>query len=220
MEPETESPAYDFEKWNALFEAKVLELTASDDPSHDILHSKRVVRMAIHLCELEKARMEIVLPAAWLHDFVNVPKDDPRRKQASRLSAQAAWEYLKSIDYPNELLPEIAHAIESHSFSAGIDARTIEAQIVQDADRLDGLGAIGIARCFVIAGLMRRPLYSEQDPFCEERKPDDLRGTVDHFYTKLFVVARSLKTQSAQIEGQKRLAVMKQYLEDLKREIE
>jgi uncharacterized protein len=216
---ETEATAIDFSKWNAIFEAKVLEITSLDDPSHDILHLKRVVRTAIQLCKSEKARMEIVLPAAWFHDFINVPKNDPRRKQASRLSAQAAWEFLKGVDYPSEYLPEIAHAIEAHSFSAGIESRTIEAQIIQDADRLDGIGAIGIARCFVVAGLMKRSLYSEQDPFCESRQPDDLCGTVDHFYTKLLKVTKSLKTKAAQVEGEKRLAVMQTYLKDLSREI-
>lgn len=216
---ETEQRPFDFDKWNATFEAKVLAITASDDPSHDILHSKRVVRTAVQLCKAENARMEIVLPAAWLHDLVNVPKDDPRRKQASRLSAQAAWEFLKSVDYSSDLLPEVAHAIEAHSFSAGIDPRTIEAQIVQDADRLDGIGAIGIARCFVVAGLLKRSLYSEDDPFCEERKPQDSDYTIDHFYQKLFVVARSLKTKAAKADGQKRLKVMQNYIDSLKQEI-
>lgn len=216
---ETAPEAFEFEKWNAIFQAMVLEITGSDDPSHDVLHSKRVVRNAIELCKTEQARMEIVLPAAWLHDLVNVPKNDPRRKQASRLSAQAAWEYLKSVNYPQDLLPEIAHAIEAHSFSAGIEPRTVEAQIVQDADRLDGIGAIGIARCFVVAGLLKRSLYSEEDPFCEDRKPQDSEFTIDHFYQKLLVVARSMKTKTAKEEGQRRLAVMKNFLDNLKNEI-
>ncbi len=208
-----------FESWNSILEKKVATLAAGDDPAHDLLHFKRVVHTALELCKQEGARKEVVLPAAWLHDFVNVPKNDPRRKQASRLSAEAAVEYLRSNDYPSEFFSDIAHAIEAHSFSAGIEARTVEAQIVQDADRLDGIGAIGIARCFIVAGLLKRPVYSENDPFCETRAPEDLKYTIDHFYQKLFVVARSLKTKAGQEEGQRRLQVMQQFLKDLKSEV-
>jgi uncharacterized protein len=209
----------DFETWNSILEKKVAALATSDDPAHDLLHFKRVVRTALELCKLENARKEIVLPAAWLHDYVNVPKNDPRRKQASRLSAEAATDYLRSINYPSEYFVDIAHAIEAHSFSAGVEARTIEAQIVQDADRLDGIGAIGIARCFIVAGLLKRSVYSEEDPFCETRAPEDLKYTVDHFYQKLFVLSRSLKTKAGQAEGLRRSAVMQHFLDDLKKEI-
>ena len=101
--------------------------------------------------------------------------------QASRLSAEEAIEFLRSIDYPAKFYDEIAHAVEGHSFSANIEVKTIEAKIVQDADRLDGLGAIGIARCFATAGLLKRAFYSSEDPFCDARTPDDSQFTVDHF---------------------------------------
>lgn len=198
---------------------KISQIATNDDPAHDLLHFKRVVQTAKNLCVLEKARMEVVMPAAWLHDFVIVPKNDPRRKEASRLSAVAAIQFLKEIDYPEIYFTDIANAIESHSFSAGIEPLTIEAQIVQDADRLDALGAIGIARCFATAGLMKRSFYSEVDPFCESRVIDDNQFTVDHFYKKLFTIAETLKTQAGRAEGTKRVLVMKKYLLDLKSEI-
>lgn len=207
----------DFEK---ALEAKILQVASSDDPAHDILHFKRVVRMAKMLCEKEKAKPEVVVPAAWLHDLVIVPKNDPRRSEASRLSAQAAVKFLKEINYPEIYHSEIAHAIECHSFSANIQAKTLEAKIVQDADRLDGLGAIGVARCFATAGLMKRSFYSEQDPFCENRNPDDQKFTVDHFFVKLFKTAETLQTESGRTEGRQRIVVMKKYLEDLATEID
>jgi uncharacterized protein len=210
-------------KWEILFRSKVTELAAVDpsafDPAHDVLHFERVVRTAKSLCAVEQADENVVVPAAWLHDFVVVPKNDPRRKQASRLSAMAAIEFLRSIDYPAEFYEGIAHAIEAHSFSAAIEPRTIEASVVQDADRLDGLGAIGLARLFITAGLMRRPIYSSNDPFCEKREPDDSIFTVDHVYKKLFVVADTLKTEAGRDEGRLRLQILKAYLADLSREI-
>lgn len=206
--------------FESLFSKKISETVSSDDPAHDFLHFKRVVRTAKNLCEIEKANIKIVLPAAWLHDFVVIPKNDPRRKQASQLSARAAVQYLREINYPEEFLEDIAHAIEAHSFSANIKANTLEAQIVQDADRLDGLGAIGIARCFATAGLLKVPFYSEIDPFCHERSPDDRHYTIDHFFAKLFKVAESLHTSAGKNEGFKRVEIMKRFLNDLNLEID
>lgn len=190
-----------------------------EDPAHDLLHIQRVVRTAKTICEAEQGDLAIVLPAAWLHDLVNIPKDDPRRSQASQLSANAAIEFLSSISYPNNYFEGIYHAIEAHSFSAKIEPKTKEAMIVQDADRLDGLGAIGIARCFSIAGLLGRPFYSASDPFCENRNPDDSSFTIDHFYQKLFKVADSLRTDSGRSEGQRRIKAMSSFLNDLSDEI-
>lgn len=202
-----------------ILESKIAEVASSDDPAHDLLHFKRVVKLAKSLCEIEKAQFEVVIPAAWLHDFVNVPKNDPRRSMASTLSADKAIEFLKEISYPEKYFDQIHHAIAAHSFSANIDTKTIEAKIVQDADRLDGLGAIGIARCFATAGILKRPFYSESDPFCSERMPDDLRFTVDHFFAKLFKVAQSMKTKSGHLEAMKRVDVMQRYLNDFASEI-
>lgn len=205
--------------WESKFEVKISEIATADDPAHDLLHFKRVVRTAKKLCAFENGKFEVVVPAAWLHDFVIVPKNSPLRSQASKLSAQGAIEFLNEIQYPKEFFGEIFHAIEGHSFSANIHVKTIEAKIVQDADRLDGLGAIGIARCFATAGLLKRPFYSEDDPFCETRNPDDSQFTIDHFYKKLFKAAETLKTQSGIAEGHLRIDVMKKYLSQLSSEV-
>jgi uncharacterized protein len=176
--------------------------------------------MAKALAHAEGGRLEVVVPAAWLHDLVIVPKNDPRRKLASRLSADAAKLYLTEIGYPEDFHEDIAHAIEAHSFSAKIEARTLESRIVQDADRLDGLGAIGIARCFATAGLLKRAFYSEIDPFCELRNHDDSQFTVDHFFAKLFQTAATLATEAGRREGERRVQAMRDYLGHLKREIQ
>lgn len=206
-------------EWEILFENKIATVATIDDPAHDLLHFKRVVNTAKKLCEIENGKFEVVVPAAWFHDFVIVPKDSPLRNKASSLSADEAVKYLKSVNYPSKYYSEIAHGIEGHSFSANIEVKTIEAQIIQDADRLDGLGAIGIARCFATAGLLKRSFYSYDDPFCIKRSPDDSSYTIDHFYKKLFKTAGTLKTKSGQLEGQRRLETMKKYLEDFNFEI-
>jgi uncharacterized protein len=206
-------------EWESQFELKISEIISSDDPAHDLLHFKRVVGLAKYLCERENGNAEIVVPAAWLHDLVVIPKDNPLRSQASRLSAENAIEFLRSIDYPAKFYDEIAHAVEGHSFSANIEVKTIEAKIVQDADRLDGLGAIGIARCFATAGLLKRVFYSFEDPFCDTRTPDDSQFTVDHFFKKLLKTAETMKTASGLEEGRKRVVMMKHYLSSLRLEV-
>ncbi len=210
---------YQNETWFKILSSKAQELYPNSDPAHDFLHVQRVVQMAYRLCQLENANWNVVMPAAFLHDFINVPKNDPRRKIASRLSAEAATEYLKSINYPLEYLADVEHAIEAHSYSANKQPKTLEAKILQDADRLDSLGAIGVARLFATSTLMTRPFYNEQDPWAKSRVLDDKSFAIDHFYTKILKLVDLLNTTAAQEEGAKRLTFVKTYLEQLKQEI-
>lgn len=194
------------------------EIMASD-PAHDISHVKRVVKNTLRLTAAENGAAEITVPAAWLHDCVSVAKDSPLRQQASKLAAQEALRFLQSIHYPASLLAPIQHAIEAHSFSANIKAETLEARIVQDADRLDAVGAIGIARCFLTGGSMATALYDPSDPFAENRRPDDRCFTLDHFYCKLLGLAETMQTDAGKTEAIKRTQYMRGFLRQLRLEI-
>jgi uncharacterized protein len=141
------------------------------------------------------------------------------RAQGSRLAAKAAVDFLARIDYPQQWLDEVYHAIEAHSFSAAIPTRTLEAKIVQDGDRLDSLGAIGIARCLLVGGRLNRPLFSLIDPFCDEREPDDSRYTLDHFYAKLLLLPLTMQTSAGRIEAERRASLMRSYLDSLRTEL-
>jgi uncharacterized protein len=191
----------------------------SADPAHDISHVKRVVQNTLRLTETESGNAAVTVPAAWLHDCVSVPKDSPLRKQASTLAAQKAVRFLESLDYPSGLLTQIFHAIEAHSFSANIATESLEACIVQDADRLDAVGAIGITRCFLTGGSIGTPLYDPSDPFAENRDFDDRRYTLDHFYCKLLRLTETMKTEAGRAEAQKRTDYMKAFLQQLASEI-
>lgn len=209
-----------FKNFESQIQQRVLqECEKLPDPSHDYLHVLRVVKTAEKLARLENANLDVVLPAAYLHDVVLVSKSDPRRSIASRLSAEEATVFLRSIGYPQELIPQIAHAVEAHSFSANIPAQTLEARVVQDADRLDGLGAIGIARCFCLTGVLNRPFYAEQDPFAEERPLDDKTQSLDHFFTKLFKLKDRLQTDSGRREGKLRTNYVEGFVNQLRNEI-
>lgn len=205
---------------NNNFEKIISPYIDDTDPAHDLLHLKRVVLMSTRLCQKENANLNVVLPAAWMHDIVNLPKNHPDRLKASMMAAEKAISILKETNYPQKYFNEIYHAIHAHSFSSGIVPETLEAKIVQDADRLDGLGAIGIARMMIVAGKLNRSIYSEDDPFCETRNPNDTQFSIDHFFIKLFKTAQTLQTESARMEGATRVNRMKEYLGWLALEIE
>lgn len=196
-----------------------LQQAIKGDSAHDISHTERVVANAKMLLKGEQADIEVVTTAAWLHDCVVLPKNHPDRRQASLLASKKAGEFLTSIGFEEKKRLQVQHAIHAHSFSAGVRPETIEAKIVQDADRLDALGAIGIARCFLVGGELNRALYHPDDPFCLNRPPDDALWTVDHFYVKLFELPALMHTDSAKKEAKKRVAFMKTYLDILAREI-
>ncbi|NAW81031.1 HD domain-containing protein [Vibrio sp. V43_P6S15P86] len=189
------------------------------DAAHDISHVQRVVNTAKKLAVEEGADLSIVLPAAYLHDCFTYPKDHPNRKQSSIIAAKKAVAFLESIDYPQQYHDAIAHAIEAHSFSANIRPNTLEAKVVQDADRLDALGAIGVTRCIQVSTEFDAQLYDDKDIFARQRELDDKQFTLDHFQTKLFKIAETMNTESARREAQKRKAFMQTYLEQLHDEV-
>ncbi|MFL0929639.1 HD domain-containing protein [Vibrio parahaemolyticus] len=204
------------------FEPLFLEFMQQEmqvDAAHDIEHVKRVVKTAKQLCDEENADIAIVLPAAYLHDCFTYPKDHPNRKQSSAIAAKKAIAYLESIQYPQHYHDAIAHAIEAHSFSANIRPNTLEAQIVQDADRLDALGAIGVTRCIQVSTHFNAQLYNDDDMFAKERELNDKQFTVDHFQTKLFKIVDTMSTESAKLEANKRKAFMQTYLKQLHDEV-
>lgn len=129
-----------------------------------------MVTNARRLAKAEGADWLVVMAAAWLHDSVIVAKSSPERGQASQLAAAQALTWLEKNAWPFGRLKEIAHAIEAHSFSAGIVPKTMEARVVQDADRLDAPGAVGLARTLMLGAEMKRDFYHPQDPFCESRE--------------------------------------------------
>ncbi|CAH9051677.1 putative protein YedJ [Pseudoalteromonas holothuriae] len=189
------------------------------DTAHDLTHIQRVVKTAKQLAEQEQADVAVVLPAAWLHDCVAVAKNHPDRPRASKLAADKAITFLRSIDYDESKLDAIHHAIVAHSFSANVMPETLEAKVVQDADRMDALGAIGVSRCMKVGGAIARHLYHPDDPFCELREADDMRYTLDHFFVKLLHIAEQMQTASAQAEARKRTDFMCTFLDQLKQEI-
>jgi uncharacterized protein len=208
-----------FNEWEQRFAEFITIQLPANDPAHDLAHVRRVVANARMLAAAEGADLAVVLPAAWLHDCVVVPKDSADRPRASRLAAAAAADFLAAAGYPAAHIPAIRHAIEAHSFSARIPPETLAARVVQDADRLDAIGAIGIARTLMLGATMGKPLYDEAEPLPTTRPPDETRAAIDHFYTKLLRLAEMMQTETGRREGERRTALMQLYLAELGREL-
>jgi uncharacterized protein len=138
---------------------------------------------------------------------------------SSTESAKKSKMILKRYDFSNDDILIISDAIRDHSFSQNKTPESIVGKILQDADRLDALGAIGIARVFATGGSLKRPFYNIDDPFCKKRKPDDKTWTVDHFYQKLLKLESLMNTKSGKLEAKKRTGTLKEFLDHLKQEI-
>lgn len=205
--------------WEERFASFLESQAAAADAAHDRAHVERVVATACRLAQIENAQMAVVRPAAWLHDCVAVPKDHPRREEASTLAAEAAGSFLAAAGYPERWIAPIEHAIEAHSYSSNVDPETTEARVVQDADRLDALGAVGLARCFMVGGALDHTLYNPDDPFCDDRPPDDNAYAIDHFYAKLLHLPDTMQTEAGTEEAERRATFLCTYLDQLADEI-
>lgn len=205
-----------------LLEAQLEKIVLDNmqfDAAHDILHIKRVVKLAKTICSHENADPMVVVPAAWLHDCVNVAKDSPDRNKGSLLSANTAVKVLRNIGYPNHLLDNIHHTIHAHSFSANVEAKTIEAKVLQDADRLDAIGAHGIARCLRYGAVKGAEIYHPTDPLATSRELNEQKYSIDHFYTKLFKLEHSMQTSFGSFLATERTNIMRTFVADLLGEI-
>ncbi|TCS37508.1 uncharacterized protein EDC30_104312 [Paucimonas lemoignei] len=194
----------------ATWKSRLISVASSenqDDAAHDVNHLHRVWQIAqALLASHPEADALVVLAACYLHDLVNLPKNHPDRAQASRMAANLACTRLAASGFPQEKLDTVRHAIEAHSFSAAIPALTIEAQIVQDADRLDALGAIGLARLFYTAGKMGSALAHPSDPLATQRALDDRLYALDHIECKLATLPATMQTEAGRRLGEQRLA--------------
>ena len=194
-------------------------LEPSEDGAHDLSHLQRVWHNARTLQIEEGGDLEVLLAAVLLHDCVAVEKNSPLRSQASRLAAEKASKVLANLNWPEARIDAVIHAIEAHSFSANITPLTLEARLMQDADRLDSLGMLGVARTFYTAGRMGSALYDPHDPEARDRDYDDKRFCLDHFQIKLLHLADGFHTAAGQRLAQLRHQRLKGFMEQFNEEI-
>jgi uncharacterized protein len=191
--------------------------TAGDDPAHDLLHCLRVADWTLFLAEEVDPRAAVA--AALLHDIVNVPKNSPDRAAASLWSAARAKELLEQRDFSAAAIAEITGAIRDHSYSRGAVPETTLGRALQDADRLDSLGAFGLLRVVSTGARMGSRYFDGDDPWSERRELDDRRFVVDHFFQKLLRLPALLHTERAREEARRRADFLRAFLHQLAHEI-
>jgi uncharacterized protein len=194
------------------------------DLAHDELHLRRVYGWAVRLAPEAGADPDLAGAAALVHDLVDVPKEDPGRPLAAERSADAARDLLARAGYASREIEEIAEAVRTSSWSRGLAATRPLGEVLQDADRLDAIGAVGIARTFACAqGMAGRGralrLYDAEDPLGRARAVDEARNAIDHFATKLLRLAATMHLPTARAEATRRHAVMQAFLDELAREL-
>jgi uncharacterized protein len=198
----------------------VVTARMATDAAHDLAHLDRVWATCDTIASSERdVDQAVLMAAAYLHDLVNLPKDDPNRAQASQLAAQEAGPVLAALEFAPADIAKAQHAIAAHSFSAGIEPESLEARILRDADRLDALGAIGIARTFAVAGKLGLALYDPVDPFAEHRALDDRTWALDHWPVKLFRLPENMCTATGRRIARSRVDDMRAFAKTLAAEI-
>lgn len=181
------------------------KLFAEDVTGHDFLHTLRVLNNACNIQKNAGGDIYLITFAALLHDA-----DD------KKLFPETAGEYhnarmiLNKNGADEEDTEKIIEIIRTVSFSSGIDAKSIEAKVVQDADRLDAIGAIGIARCFAYGASHGRSIYNEEDFIGNNMR--ESKSSIAHFYQKLLKLESLMKTEYGKNEAAKRTAFLKEYL--------
>ncbi|NTF31357.1 HD domain-containing protein [Rhizobium skierniewicense] len=202
-----------FAPFAELAETLMPHAAEGDDGSHDLAHIHRVFRNAMRIHDQEGGSGRVLAASVLLHDCVAVEKNSPLRAQASRLAAEKASGILRGIGWDEADVDAVSHAILTHSFSANIAPETLEAKILQDADRLDAIGMVGAARCFYIAGRMGSALYDPEDPLARHRPLDDRRFAIDHFENKLFKLADGFQTETGRQIAKQRHERLQQVLD-------
>jgi uncharacterized protein len=195
------------------------QLPDADDGAHDAAHIRRVWANVRAITAVEGGDPDILLAATLLHDCVHVEKSSPLRAQASRMAASRAREILVTIGWDSPRIDRVTHAIAAHSFSAGIPPESLEARILQDADRLDAIGCIGIARCFYTAGRMGSALYHTEDPAALSRELNDAAYALDHFRAKLLNLHDGFQTQTGARLAAERTRVLTDFVTSFEAEI-
>ena len=179
-------------------------------PGHELEHSFRVLELALYIGHKMNANLNILVISAILHDLGRLV--DGKSENHNVRSAQMAEEILKEIGLV-DYIQEVKTCILEHSYSSRGKPSTLESAILQDADRLDALGALGVARVFAYGGYLGRPIYSMVNPFEGE-------GSLKHFYDKILLLPDRMNTQIGKNLARKRASFIDYFLREIKMEIE
>lgn len=182
--------------------------------SHEFSHTQRVFENSLLISHGEKVDIDVVRAAALLHDIARSDEDCGKIKCHAEEGAIRARKILAEINFPPEKIKRVAHAIEVHRHSKNLKTETKEDEILQDADRLDALGAITVARMFSSGGKMNIPLYAPEIPFDRKSPSYDSYSTIHGFHKKILkITPETFKTKKAREIAKGRYKFVQEFLD-------
>jgi uncharacterized protein len=184
---------------------------------HGKSHVERVYNLAVRIAEEENADLDVVKAAAMLHDIARAMEDQGKIEDHATEGAKMARKVLEEVNFPKEKIDKVVHCIEAHRFKKGMEAESLEAKILQDADRLDVIGAVGLARVFTRGGWGNMPIYDPSTPPKEKYDGKSL-SSVNHIYEKILKVKDTINTNTAKEIAEERHKFVEQFLERLLKE--
>ena len=193
----------------------IKEIFQNDFSGHDFFHSMRVYRTAINIAEAEHADMQVVALAALLHDV-----DDRKLSPTTAEKKENAAQFMRSQNVPESEIRQVCQIIDEVSFKGTDSVRpsTPEGKCVQDADRLDALGAIGIARTFAYGGSHNRVIHDPELPprtaMNQAQYYSSKSTSLNHFYEKLFLLEGMMNTETGKAIARKRTQYMQQFVDE------
>lgn len=216
------------EDYIKLLRPKVEEMFKSESSGHDISHLERVMNNALYIQSKEGGNRDVVGVSSFLHDIHRLKQNETGEYCSPKDSLPIIKELLTEINFPNELIEDVLNAIEHHETynwnKEDIKTSKIEALILQDADNIDGTGAMGIARTFAYAGAHNIPFFDNNisiEEICKDGYKEETGGketTIHHFYHKLLKLGESMNTTTAKELTNQKTEFMERYIDQFLKE--
>jgi len=216
------------EEYIKLLRPKIEEMFESESSGHDISHLERVMNIALFIQSKEGGDRAVVGVSAFLHDIHRLEQNKTGKYCSPKESLPIIENLLKEINFSEDLTKKVLNAIEYHEVynwnQDEIKTTEIEALILQDADNVDGTGAMGIARTFAYAGAYNIPFYDSSisyEAMNKEGYKEETGGketTIHHFYHKLLKLGDNMNTKTAKELTEQRTEFMKKYIEEFMKE--
>lgn len=214
------------ENYIDLLRPKVIEIFKKDSSGHDIGHLERTMNNALFLQKYEGGDEVVIGVSAFLHDIHRVLQNEQGKYCSPKESLPIVKKLLEEIQFPNDKIENVLHSIEYHEIynwhNSSNQVTDIETLILQDADNLDAIGAIGVARTFSYGGAHGVVMYEPRvplntnDDYAEENGDDE--STIHHFYHKLFKLGDNMNTNTASKLAKEKTDFMKQYVDEFMKE--
>ena len=207
------------EEYIEVIKPHIIELFKEDSSGHDIGHLIRTMNLALSICDKENGDRLIVGIAAFMHDIHRIMQNECGHFVSPKDSLPKVREILSNTNLSSDIIEKICYAIEHHEeYSwSGNKVDDINTLILQDADNLDAIGAIGIGRLFVYSSKNNIPMYDEEIPIDESDNYADEKNdptSIHHFYHKLFKLGDNMNTNTAKEIAKKRIDFMKEYVDE------